>query len=133
MCQDHDMKIVGEKPSDDVKKNKELYGDLAEYEKQKSNGNISKAKELGKILADDFVSVCKKDELTISENGGEAATKTFKYRVATLQIKATNAGQKQTAWVALDKRHVVLRLETPYSFNHGKLVYTLKTIDRTEK
>ena len=58
MCQDHDMKIVGEKPSDDVKKNKELYGDLAEYEKQKSNGNISKAKELGKIHADDFVSVC---------------------------------------------------------------------------
>ena len=72
-------------------------------------------------------------QLTISENGGEAATKTFKYRKATLEIKATNAGQKQTAWVALDNRHVILRLETPYSFNHGKLVYTLKTIDRTEK
>lgn len=72
MCQDHDMKIVGEKPSDDVKKNKELYGDLAEYEKQKSNGNISKAKEVGKELAADFVSVCKKDELTISENDSES-------------------------------------------------------------
>ena len=30
------MKIAGERPSDDVKKNKELYGDLAEYEKEKA-------------------------------------------------------------------------------------------------
>ena len=72
MCQDHDMKIVGEKPSDDVKKNKELYGDLAEYEKEKANGNIAKTKQLGKELAAEFVSVCKKDELTISENDSES-------------------------------------------------------------
>lgn len=72
MCQDHDMKIVGEKPSDDVKKNKELFGDVTEYEREKANGNIKKAKVLGAALAEEFVSVCKKDELTISENDSES-------------------------------------------------------------
>jgi hypothetical protein len=72
MFQDQDMKIVGEKPSDDVKKNKELYGDAAEYEREKAQGNIEKAKKLGKELAEDFVSVCKKDELTISEDDSES-------------------------------------------------------------
>ena len=47
MCQDYDMKIVGEKPSSDIKKNKELYGDIAEYEREKANGNIGKLKKLG--------------------------------------------------------------------------------------
>ncbi|MBQ3562158.1 MAG: hypothetical protein IJD71_01700 [Clostridia bacterium] len=72
MFQDSDMKIVGEKPSNDVKRNKELYGDLAEYENEKAKGNIEKAKKLGKQLAEDFVSVCKKDELTISEDDSES-------------------------------------------------------------
>lgn len=72
MCQDQDMKIVGEKPSSDVKRNKELYGDITEYEKEKLSGNIKKAKELGAILASEFVNVCKKDELTISENDSES-------------------------------------------------------------
>ena len=63
MFQDSDMKIVGEKPSSDVKKNIELYGDIVEYDKEKANGNIKKAKELGAVLATEFVSVCKKDEL----------------------------------------------------------------------
>ena len=72
MFQDSDMKIVGEKPSDDVKRNKELFGDVVEYEREKSNGNIKKAKTLGSSLAAEFVSVCKKDELTISENDSES-------------------------------------------------------------
>lgn len=71
MCQDYDMKIVGEKPSSDVKKNKELYGDIAEYEREKANGNIGKSKKLGQILAKEFVSVCQKDELTVSEDYSE--------------------------------------------------------------
>lgn len=72
MFQDSDMKIVGEKPSKDVKKNKELYGDITEYEKEKASGNIKKAKELGICIAKEFVSVCKKDELTISESDSES-------------------------------------------------------------
>ena len=72
MFQDSDMKIVGEKPSSDVKKNIELYGDIVVYDKEKANGNIKKAKELGAVLATEFVSVCKKDELTISENDSES-------------------------------------------------------------
>ena len=71
MCQDYDMKIVGEKPSSDIKKNKELYGDIAEYEREKANGNIGKSKKLGQILAKEFVSVCQKDELTVSEDYSE--------------------------------------------------------------
>lgn len=72
MCQDNDMKIVGENPSDDIKKNKELFGDITEYEKEKSNGNIKRAKELGTVLAKEFVSVCRKDELLISEGDSES-------------------------------------------------------------
>lgn len=71
-------------------------------------------------------------ELSIAENGAEATKKKFKYRVATLSIKAANSGQAQTAWVATENRNLILRLETPFSFNHGKLVYTLKSIDRIE-
>jgi len=66
------MKIVGEKPSKDLKKNTELFGDVAEYDREKSNGNIKKAKALGAEIASEFISVCKKDELTISENDSES-------------------------------------------------------------
>lgn len=72
MCQDQDMKIVGSKPSDDVKKNAELFSDVAEYEREKSNGNIARAKMLGEKLAAEFVEVFKKDELTFSENDSES-------------------------------------------------------------
>ena len=57
MCQDQDMKIVGSKPSDDVKKNAELFSDVAEYEREKSNVNIARAKMLGEKLAAEFVEV----------------------------------------------------------------------------
>ena len=117
--------------------NEQLLVALRAFDASTSSGNVNVFSPFVKGTQKIGISFGSEEEasaqLTISENGGEAATKTFKYRVATLEIKATNAGQKQTAWVALDNRHVVLRLETPYSFNHGKLVYTLKTIDRTEK
>ncbi len=71
-------------------------------------------------------------ELAIAENGAEATKKKFKYRVATLSLKEANSGQAQTAWVATENRNLILRLETPFSFNHGKLVYTLNSIDRIE-
>lgn len=71
MCQDHDMKIAGERPSDEISKNKELYGDITDYEREKANGNIGRAKGLGTVLASEFISVCQKDELTISENDSE--------------------------------------------------------------
>ena len=70
MFDDYDMKIVGEAPNE--KAEKELFSDNAEYQKEKQNGNIARAKELGNVLAKEFVSVCKKDELTISENDSEA-------------------------------------------------------------
>lgn len=66
------MKIVGEKPSDDVQRNRELYGDITDYKKEKSNGNLERAKGLGAVLASEFVSVCQKDELTLSQNDSES-------------------------------------------------------------
>ena len=70
MFDDYDMKIVGEAPNETAEQ--ELFSDNAEYQKEKQNGNIARAKELGNVLAKEFVSVCKKDELTISENDSEA-------------------------------------------------------------
>lgn len=69
MFDDFDMKIVGEAPKE--KAQNDLFSDNAEYENEKKNGNISRAKELGAVLANEFVSVCKKDELTITENDSE--------------------------------------------------------------
>lgn len=70
MFDDYDMKIVGDPQKDGA--DKDLFADNAEYEKEKKNGNIAKAKALGELLAGEFVAVCKKDELTIDGNDGEA-------------------------------------------------------------
>lgn len=70
MNQDNDMKIVGDRPSQDIK-NRELYGDASDYVREKANGNLQRAKNLGIDLADEFVAVCKKDDLTISQNDSE--------------------------------------------------------------
>lgn len=72
MFDDFDMKIVGETLKDETTTNKELFSDNTEYEKEKQNGNIAKAKELGAVLANEFVSVCKNDELTINEDDSES-------------------------------------------------------------
>lgn len=69
---DHDIKIFGSNPMDNSNLNNELYGDDADYKKEKENGNLSRAKELGVILASEFVSVCRKDELTLSQNDSES-------------------------------------------------------------
>lgn len=69
----------------------------------------------------------------VTENGVLNAKKPFTYRVAQTSIKVTNPGATQTAWFATEKsRNVMLRLETPLSFNLGTLVYSLKSIDRAE-
>lgn len=72
LSQDKDMKIAGDSPSNDIEKNKNSFTDANEFEREKANGNIKLAKELGKSLAEEFVSVCRKDELTISENDSES-------------------------------------------------------------
>lgn len=66
------MKIVGDRPSDELFKKSELYGDIADYQKEKSNGNLERAKGLGAVLATEFVSVCRKDDLTLSQNDSES-------------------------------------------------------------
>lgn len=65
------MKIVGDKPSSDIASNLNSFLSSNEYEIEKSKGNIKRAKELGKILADEFIAVCRKDELTISKDDSE--------------------------------------------------------------
>lgn len=71
--------------------------------------------------------------LDVTENGTLSAKKPFTYRAAELSISATNSGATQTVWIATEKsRNVMLRLETPLSFNLGTLVYSLNSIDRAE-
>ena len=68
---DKDMKIVGDFPSKNIAKNPDLYGDGADYVREKASGNLDKAAKLGAELATQFVKVCKKDELTISKDDSE--------------------------------------------------------------
>ena len=117
--------------------NEQLLVALRAFDTSTTSGNVTTFSPFVKGTQKIGISFGREEEasaqLSISENGGEAVTKNYKYRKATLSIKATNAGQSQTAWVATESRNVILRLETPYSFNHGTLVYTLNSIDRTEK
>ena len=66
------MKIAGEHPSETVKKASDLYGDALDYATEKANGNLERADGLGALLAAEFLSVCQKDELTLSQNDSES-------------------------------------------------------------
>ncbi len=75
-------------------------------------------------------------EFSHTFNGEALKTKQISYRPVSLTINATNPGATQTAWIATtDKtttknvnRNVMLRLETPLAYNHGKLIYTLTSV-----
>lgn len=69
---DMDMKIFGEQSLKNGDSSAELYGETSDYEKEKSGGGLKKAAKLGLELANEFVKVCRKDELTISENDSES-------------------------------------------------------------
>lgn len=75
------------------------------------------------------------DEFLISENGNEATKKAIPYREVTVGLKETYSGESQTLWIAKPSntsnnvyRNVILRMETPLSYNFGSLIYTLKSI-----
>lgn len=66
----------------------------------------------------------------------EKKSRVINYRAATLSIDDKNPGQSQTAWIAETSdfksntyRNVILRLETPISYNLGTLVYELSSAE----
>lgn len=63
------------------------------------------------------------------QNGSEA-TKTMKYYPVSLKINGSYPGATQTAWIASQKttnsRNLLLKLETPLSYDIGTLTYTLR-------
>ncbi len=70
---------------------------------------------------------------------GEQVKKPISYRAATVTIEANNPGPSQTIWIASSaesqnnaNRNIMLRMENPYSYNMGKMVYNLKSITRAE-
>lgn len=71
-----------------------------------------------------------------TENG-TTVSKDITYRPVTLTLSAKNPGATQTAWIAKctdaernANRNILLRLETPLSYNMGKLVYKLNSVSR---
>lgn len=73
------------------------------------------------------------------EVDGQASKKTITYRPVSIAINATNPGATQTAYYAKTVaatnntwRNVMLKLETPISYNLGTLVYTLKSASFTK-
>ncbi len=52
MFEDHDIKIAGAEPSKDIKSAGSVLNISEEYNRERENGNITKAKELGKNIAD---------------------------------------------------------------------------------
>ena len=66
---------------------------------------------------------------------GEAKKKSIPYREVTVGLKETYSGESQTIWIANPSnvsnntyRNVILKMETPLSYNFGSLIYTLKSI-----
>lgn len=70
MSQDFDMKIYGAQ-SGAQKEDTTLFSDESEYKKEKSNGNLTRAANLGYRVAEEFVKVCRRDELTLNEGDNE--------------------------------------------------------------
>ncbi len=75
-------------------------------------------------------------EFTHTLNGAALPSKEISYRAVTLSLSAENPGASQTAWIAACEnnrnnanRNVLLRLETPLSYNFGKLTYTLVSVE----
>ncbi len=69
-------------------------------------------------------------------NGAALPSASITYRAASIQLSAQNPGVTQTAWIAKTNdpqsntnRNVMLRLETPLSYNLGKFVYELKSVE----
>ncbi len=65
---------------------------------------------------------------------GIAVKETIEYFPTSIVLDAKNPGATQTAWYAATTnpqdntyRNVMLRLETPVSYSHGTLIYTLKS------
>ena len=65
---------------------------------------------------------------------GAPVKETIEYFPTSLVLDSKNPGATQTAWYAATTnpqdntyRNVMLRLETPVSYNHGTLIYTLKS------
>ena len=65
---------------------------------------------------------------------GAAIKETIQYYPVSVVLNEQNSGATQTAWITKSTgvqsntyRNVVLRLETPLSYNLGSLVYTLKS------
>ena len=52
MFDDHDIKIAGATPSKDIKSANSILNMSEEYNRERENGNITKAKEFGKAIAD---------------------------------------------------------------------------------
>lgn len=72
-------------------------------------------------------------DFTFTKNG-TSIKETIQYYPVKIALDETNPGATQTAWVAKSTsttsnvyRNVVLRLETPLSYNLGSLVYELKS------
>ena len=76
-------------------------------------------------------------DFTIVGRDSESTThKGVSYVPFTLSISDTNPGSSQKLWVAAttdiannEYRNVILRIETPLSFNLGTLIYKLKSVD----
>ena len=75
------------------------------------------------------------DDFLLSINGGEAKKEAIPYREVTVGLKETYSGESQTLWIANPSdvskntyRNVILKMETPLSYNFGSLIYTLKSI-----
>lgn len=92
----------------------------------------TKAVQVVKITPSEAAS----DLFSFTMNGTELSNRAIDYYPVSIAISAVNPGATQTAWYAktVDTaantyRNVLLRLETPLSYNLGTLVYELESAD----
>ena len=79
-------------------------------------------------------------DYTANPAATEKVKKAFNYRSVTMKLSSSNPGATQTAYIATydnpemnTNRNVMLKLETPLAYSLGKLVYSLKSINRIKQ
>ena len=92
MFEDNDIRIAGDKPSESLNHENSYPLSSEEFQNDRANGNIHKAKELGKITADLLIESCKQHIKMLDESEEDSGISV--QRILLLSFSATVAFEK---------------------------------------
>ncbi len=87
MFDDEDIRIAGDKPSQSINNTSNYPQNSLDFQTDRMNGNIDKAKLFGKEIADELISNCTENIISLDENDSDEAIKA--QRILLLSFTAT--------------------------------------------